>query len=64
MKTSIAKVILAIVTRDKELVQGGGAPIFYAKNEKQQDKIATTLGRITEGVVHELDNGVKILVKH
>ncbi len=64
MQTALAKVILAIITLDRESVKSGGAPIFYAENVEQQEKIATTLSRITEGVIHELDNGVKILVKH
>lgn len=55
--------IIAIVTSDRELV-GGGAPIFYAKDEEEKKKIAANIGRITFGMVHELENGVLIIVKH
>lgn len=62
--TSIAKYILAVITLDRALVGDGGAPVFIARDRIEQDRIATYLARITEGVVHDLENGVYILVKH
>ena len=62
--TSIAKYILAVITLDPALVGGGGAPVFIARDRIEQDRIATYMARITEGVVHDLENGVYILVKH
>ncbi len=64
MDTSIKKLILAVILQDPELVRGGGAPVFIARDRIEQDRIATYLARITEGVVHDLENGVYILVKH
>jgi len=65
LRTSLVKNILAVVAIEGEsLVEAGGTVVFFAKDKEQQEKIATTLGRVTEGVVHELDNGLKILVKH
>lgn len=64
METSIAKLILAIVTTDTSLVEGGGAPVFRVNDRTEQDKVAMYLARITEGVVHDLENGVYIIVKH
>jgi hypothetical protein len=58
------KFILAIIALEPEKVGGCGAPIFYAVNREEQDKIAITLARITEGVVHDLENGTYIIVKH
>ncbi len=63
MKTAISKYILAVVTLDETLV-GGGAPIFVAGDQEEQDRIATYLARITGAVAHDLENGVYILVKH
>lgn len=63
MEVTVAKVILAAITRDPSLV-GGGVPIFLARTADEQDRIAKYLSRITEGVVHDLENGVYILVKH
>ncbi|NLC12307.1 MAG: hypothetical protein GX767_08675 [Firmicutes bacterium] len=64
METTIKKYILAVVTVNKDLVGGGGAPFFYASSQEEQDKIATYLARITESVIHDLENGVYIIVKH
>ncbi len=62
--TSISKVILAIITVDDTMVSGGSAPLFRARDRTEQDRIAMYLARITEGVVHDLENGIYILVKH
>lgn len=64
MKLSVSKFILAVITRDAGLVQGGGAPVFIVRDQTEQDRVATYLARITEGVVHDLENGLYILVKH
>ncbi len=61
---NLEKYILAVITMDREKVSAGGAPIFFAANKEEQEKIAVTLARITEGVIHDLENGVFILVKH
>lgn len=63
MKVENAETILAIVTLDRELV-GGAAPIFYAKNEEERERLALYLSRITKGMVHDLENGTYIIVKH
>ncbi len=63
MEVTVAKFILAAITLDPILV-GGGVPIFLARSEGERDRIAKYLARITEGVVHDLENGVYILVKH
>lgn len=63
MELTVAKFILAVITREPTLV-GGGAPIFLARSEAEQERIAKYLARITEGVVHDLENGVYVLVKH
>ena len=64
MQMSISKYILAVILQDPDLVIGGGTPVFIARDRIEQDHIATCLARITEGVVHDLANGVYILVKH
>lgn len=65
MDMSIRKTILAVIALDSALVSaGGGAPVFYARDQEEQDRISTYLARITEGVVHDLENGIYVLVKH
>lgn len=60
----LEKYILAIITTEPCKVSGGGAPIFISQTREEQDKIATVLARVTEGVIHDLENGVYLLVKH
>lgn len=55
--------ILAIITMNKEIV-GGGAPIFFAENEEDQHRLVLYLSRIMKAMVHDLENGVYVLVRH
>lgn len=57
------EVILAAVTIDKEKIQGD-VPIFYADSEEEREKTANMLSRILKAMVHDLENGVYILVRH
>lgn len=63
MSREITQTILAVVTIKEDLV-AGGAPIFYAKNEKEQKRLALYLSRILKAMAHDLENGIYILVKH
>ena len=63
MQVTIAKAILAAVTTEKEQ-QMAGIPVFYAKDEEEQVRIATILSRVMEAVAHDLENGILIIVKH
>ncbi len=60
----LEKYILAIITTKPEKVSGGGTPVFIAQTNEEQDKIALILARVTEGVIHDLENGVYLLVRH
>ena len=60
---SLVKHIAAIVTLDAKNVSGG-SPIFVAGNRKEQEEIAFLLGRLLDGMVHDLGNGTLIVVKH
>ncbi|NLT20488.1 MAG: hypothetical protein GXY16_05765 [Syntrophomonadaceae bacterium] len=64
MDNGLRDFILAIVTMDYSLVQGGGCPVFLAENATQQNKISMLLARILGGIVHDLENGVYLIVKH
>jgi hypothetical protein len=67
IKASLNKTILATVTLpdSKEWVAAGGSgPVFVARDAGEQQRIAKYLSRITEGVVHDLENGVLIIVRH
>jgi hypothetical protein len=55
--------ILAAVTLDKDIVTGG-VPIFVAKNEEEREKIALYVSRSLDAMVHDLENGCYIIVRH
>lgn len=62
---SLNNSIIAIIVEEKNKDKvGGGAPIFFVKDEKELEKISMLLARITLGMVHDLGNRVKIIVKH
>jgi hypothetical protein len=58
-----AGTILAVVTLRPESV-GGAVPVFYAREESEREKLATYLSRILDAMVHDLENGTYILVRH
>ena len=58
--------IVAIITEydNKKMVGGGGVPFFYTKNEEETEELSMILARINLGMVHDLDNGVKVIIRH
>lgn len=57
------KKILAVVTLNMESVSGG-APIFFARDEEEQEKIVRYISNVLDAMVHDLENGTYIVVKH
>ena len=55
--------LMAVVTVNKEAVSGD-VPVFHASSGDEQAKIATTLAKVLKGMVHDVGNGVYIIVKH
>ncbi|MBP7332678.1 MAG: hypothetical protein KBA08_10350 [Firmicutes bacterium] len=55
--------ILAVISLNEELVSGG-APIFFARDEEEMDKVAGYLSKILDAMVHDLGNGSYIVVRH
>lgn len=64
MDVGIKDNILAIVTLDKKKIVSSGVPVFTAENEKEQEKTSLLIAKITAGMVHDLENGCYIIVKH
>lgn len=57
--------ILAIVVKeDKESKVGGGAPIFVAEDDEELEQMSMLISRLTMSMVHEISDGVRILIKH
>ena len=58
--------ILAIVTtnEDKDKIANGSTPVFYSDEQEELEYIAQLISRLTMSMVHDLGNGVYILIKH
>lgn len=63
MQITMAETILAAVTLNENSV-GGNIPVFFVSDDNEQTKIANTLANILKGMVHDLENGTYIIVKH
>nr|WP_156807504.1 hypothetical protein [Effusibacillus pohliae] len=55
--------ILAIITTSPDTV-GGGSPIFYAKDRQELQATAFTLEKILDGMAHEVNPQIMIIVRH
>lgn len=55
--------ITAVVTLHKDSVHGG-VPVFAVENEQQRERVSVLLARIMRGVVHDLENGAYVIVRH
>lgn len=64
MEITIEKAILAIITLDNERVLPDGVPVFVTRNEEELQRTAFLLEKILDGIAHDLENGVLIIVKH
>ncbi len=60
---TIDKAILAIITMNKQKVDGG-APIFYCETKDEMNKVAANLEAILDGISHGLSEELYIIVKH
>ncbi|WP_438312953.1 capping complex subunit for YIEGIA [Sporosarcina sp. FA9] len=54
--------IVAVVTITPEKVQGGGAPVFIAKDHQELQVISLTLEKIMDAAAHEIDVDTLIIV--
>lgn len=55
---------MAVVTMHGDRVCGGGAPVFLAKDEQELESMAAAIARVMAGMVHEVGEGILIIVKH
>lgn len=65
MDISLNNCILAIfVTRDQIDNVAGSVPIFIVDTKEELEQKSMLMARITMSMVHELDQGLRIIVKH
>lgn len=55
--------IAAVVTLRQDHVPGG-VPIFPVQNEQERERVSVLLAKILRGVVHDLENGAYVIVRH
>ncbi|BCJ85368.1 capping complex subunit for YIEGIA [Effusibacillus dendaii] len=63
MGTTIENLILAVITTSRDKV-GGGSPIFYAVDEQELQSLSFTLEKILDGIAHEVNPNLFIIVRH
>lgn len=56
--------IVAVITKNKNRVLFSGVPVFYAIDEKEMEKTALLLSKITMGMIHDLENECLVIVRH
>ncbi len=61
--TELSGTILAVITLDMNMVSGG-APIFFVRSEEEREKVSLYLSKILDALVHDLNNGTYIVVRH
>lgn len=64
MDFGIKENIVAIITRDRSMISTTTVPVFYANTEEEQEKTALLVAKVTMGMVHDLDNGSYVVVRH
>lgn len=67
MTVGLTKVVLASVVlpqAENIILHGGIGPVFLARDREEQQKISMYISRICEGVIHDLENGIMIIVRH
>lgn len=56
--------IIAIVTTERQNLQGGGVPVFVTKSKETLQTISFTLEKTLDASAHEVDQETMIIVKH
>lgn len=64
MDVGIKETIIAIITSDEGSVSGGSVPTFYVKDENEKNKVSLLISKATTGMIHDLENGCFIIVRH
>ncbi|MFC4599097.1 capping complex subunit for YIEGIA [Cohnella hongkongensis] len=57
----MAKIVSVVATKREEV--GGGAPIFYAKDREQLQKVAHLLEKVLDCAAHTISEDLFIIVE-
>ncbi|MBF8982225.1 hypothetical protein IZY60_01605 [Lutibacter sp. B2] len=64
MDYGIKDSIIAIITTDRSMISTTTVPVFYASTEEEKERVALLVSKVTTGMVHDLENGSYVIVKH
>ena len=64
MDYGIKDSIIAIITTDRSMISTTTVPVFYANTKEDKERVALLVSKITTGMVHDLENGSYVIVKH
>ncbi len=56
--------IVAIVTTDKNKILHSGVAAFLCDTVEERDNVSLLISKVTQGMVHDLENGCVIIVRH
>lgn len=56
--------IVAIVTIDKKKILHSGVPAFLCGTITERDNVSLLISKVTRAMVHDLENGCVIIVRH
>lgn len=64
MDYGIKDSIVAVVTTNKNVMGTPNSPVFFVNNEAEMDRTALLIAKTTGGMVHEIQGGTYIIVRH
>jgi len=64
MDYGIKDSIIAIVTTNKATVGAPNSPVFFVENDEERERTALLIAKSTRGMVHDLQGGTYIIVRH
>lgn len=64
MEIELHETIIAIITIRRDKVSSGTVPVFYAEDEEERERVALLVSKVTKGMIHDLENGCYVIVKH
>ncbi len=64
MEVSLVRQIVAAVLLQKDEGKVAEVPVFYAQSKEEQQEMAFLLGRLLDGVVHDVGNDTLVIIKY
>ncbi|MFZ7132028.1 MAG: capping complex subunit for YIEGIA [Eubacteriales bacterium] len=56
--------IVAVVTTNAKKILYSGVPVFFLETKEEMERTALLISKVTMGMIHDLENGCLIIVRH